>query len=127
MITKKLSSIDSTTYQETIFQYWKYRYKKKGIFYWYKFIVNHLYLSLKIKSNIKDNNIQPCDILFIHSSQFSYTLGREKKLINKLKENGINIKETIFLKPKEVVKKNRIAHLTQESFYLKYMKATQII
>lgn len=94
-------SIMSHVRAQKLLSYCKSRYAKHRAIYLCLWCIRSWVRGFLLRDNRKVDSVS-CDILFLHPSDESFGLKRKQKLIDKLKESGVNVREEIALTEKEI-------------------------
>ncbi|VFN02504.1 MAG: hypothetical protein BECKG1743F_GA0114225_106903 [Candidatus Kentron sp. G] len=78
--------------------------KKKGFYRYLKMKLVHFFLMKKCRpvGLSAEDHAKGCDVLVLHASRKSRKIGRKKKLIARLEQQGLDVSEDIELKAKEI-------------------------
>ena len=88
---------------QKLLSYCKKRYAKNRVFVWYFWCLRSYFRGIFCGDNSSTRG-ESCDVLILHPSRKSFELKRKQKLIDNLRSSGINVKETVALSEREIVK-----------------------
>lgn len=101
---------------QKLLSYCKKRYAKNRTFFWYIWCLRSYFRGILCGDNSCFSG-KGCDVLILHPSKKSFELKRKQKLIDQLRLSGINVKETIVLSEREIVKQKACCGPFQSSVF----------